>query len=53
VERSHLNKSRLIVGIVLIAIAALMFLFSSDYSTAGAIAIGVLGLVSVAISRRK
>jgi hypothetical protein len=51
---SQLNKSRLIVGIILIVIAVLMFLFvEGDYSTAGAIAIGVLGLVSIAISRRK
>jgi O-antigen ligase len=51
---SQLNKSRFIVGIVLVVIAALMFLFArGSYSTAGAIGIGVLGLVSIAISRRK
>jgi hypothetical protein len=44
--------SRFIVGIVLVAMAVLMFLFT-DYATSGAIAIGVLGLVSIAISRRK
>ena len=49
----RLNKSRLIVGIVLVVIAVLMFVFLREsYSTAGAIAIGILGLVSVAISRR-
>lgn len=45
-KSSQLNKSRMIVGIVLIVIAVLMFLFvNGDYSTAGAIGIGVLGLV--------
>jgi hypothetical protein len=51
---SQLNKSRFIVGIILIVIAVLMFLFAEwDYSTAGAIGIGILGLVSIAISKRK
>jgi len=51
---SQLNKSRFIVGIVLVVIAVLMFLFAKgDYSTAGAIGIGVLGLISIAISRRR
>ncbi len=50
---SQLNRSRFIVGVVLVVIAASMFLFvRADYSTAGAIAIGVLGLVSIAISKR-
>jgi hypothetical protein len=50
---SQLNRSRFIVGIILVATAVLMFLFGKgDYSTAGAIGIGVLGLVSIAISRR-
>lgn len=50
---SQLNKSRFMVGVVLVIVAALMFLFlRADYSTAGAIAIGILGLVSIAISRR-
>jgi hypothetical protein len=53
-ESSQLNKSRFIVGIILVAMAVLMFLFAQgDYSTAGAVGIGVLGLVSIAISRRK
>lgn len=51
---SHLSKPRFIVGIILVAIAVLMFLFATgDYSSAGAIAIGVLGLVSIATSRKK
>ncbi len=50
----QLNKSRFIVGIVLVVIAVLMFLFvKGDYSTAGVIAIGVLGLISIAISRKR
>ena len=50
----QLNKSRFIVGIILVVIAVLMFLFAKgDYSTAGVIGIGVLGLVSIAISRKK
>jgi hypothetical protein len=49
-----LGKSRLIVGVVLVVIAVLMFLFLREgYATAGAVAIGVLGLVSIAISRRR
>ncbi len=43
---SQLNKSRFVVGVVLVIVAALMFIFlKGDYSTAGAIAIGILGLV--------
>lgn len=53
-KSSQLNKSRFIVGIILVVIAVLMFLFpKGDYSTAGATGIGVLGLLSIAISRRK
>ncbi len=53
-KSSRLNKSRFIVGIILVIIAVLMFLFGNrDNSTAGAIGIGILGLVSIAISRRK
>ena len=49
-----MQKSRLIVGLILIVAAALMFVFGKGgYSTAGVIALGVLGLVSIAISRRK
>ncbi|MEK7324988.1 MAG: hypothetical protein AAB217_06995 [Chloroflexota bacterium] len=53
-KSSQLNKSRFVIGIVLVVIAVLMFLFAKgDYSTAGAIGIGVLGLISIAISRRR
>ena len=51
---SRLNSSRFIVGLVLIVIAVLLFLFANGgYSTAGAIGMGVLGLVSIAIARKK
>jgi len=53
-KSSHLNKSRFIVGLILVVIAVLILLFTKgDYSTAGAIGIGVLGLISIAISRRR
>jgi hypothetical protein len=43
----------LIIGILLVGIAVLMLLFArSTYATAGTIAIAVLGLVSIAISRK-
>ena len=49
-----MQKSRLIVGLILIAVAALLFVFGKgSYSTAGVIAIGLIGVVTVAISRRK
>ena len=53
-KNSGLNKSRFIVGLALVGVAVLMFLFGKgEYSTAGAIGISVLGLISVAVSRRK
>lgn len=53
-KSSQLSKSRFIVGLILVTIAVLMFLFGKgDYATAGSIAIGVLGLASIVISRRK
>lgn len=52
-DPSVLNRSRLIVGIVLVAIALLIFVFDQgSYATTGAIGLGVLGLISIAISRR-
>jgi hypothetical protein len=54
VRRTDMQKSRLIVGLILIAAAVLLFVFGKgSYSTAGVVALGVLGLVSIAISRRK
>ena len=53
-EKTDMQKSRLIVGLILIAAAFLLFVFGKgSYSTAGVIALLVLGLVSVTISRRK
>ena len=50
---SSLNRSRLIVGLALIIVAALMLVVGEGtFATAGAVALGVLGLVSIAISRR-
>jgi hypothetical protein len=49
-----MQTSRFIVGLVLITIAILIFLFAEgDYSTPAVIAVSMLGLVLVAISRRK
>jgi hypothetical protein len=51
---SNLQRSRLIVGLLLIMVAALLFVFGAgSSSTAGIVAIGVVGLIIVAISRRK
>lgn len=51
---SDLQQSRLIVGLLLIAVAAVLFLFGAgNFSTAGIIAFGILGLILVAVSRRK
>ncbi len=49
-----MHTSRFIVGLILIAIAVAIFLLGAgEYSTAGAVGLGVLGLVSVATSRKK
>lgn len=45
-------RSRFIVGLILVVIAALLYIFT-DFSTGGIIAIGVLGLISIAISRKR
>jgi hypothetical protein len=51
---SQLNTSRFIVGIVLVLVAVGLFIFAEEgSSTAGAIGIGILGLVTIAISRKK
>ena len=50
---SQLNDSRFIVGMVLVAAAALMVLFLGDDYTTGAAGIGILGVLSIATARRK
>lgn len=53
-EHTELNRSRLIVGIAMIAFAVFILVFAKgDYSIAGAVAFAVIGLVSIAISRRR
>jgi hypothetical protein len=53
VKGSALKRSRFIVGLVLVAVAALILLFTEgDARVPGAIALGVLGIVSIAVSRR-
>lgn len=49
-----LSQSRFWVGVILLVVAALMFLGRlGDIATAGAVAFAVLGLASIAISRRR
>ena len=49
-----MKTSRLVVGLVLVAAAVLLLLLGEgDSVTAGAVALGVLGLAAIAISRRK
>jgi hypothetical protein len=49
-----MKRSQLVVGLMLIAVAVLLLLLGEgDSATAGAVAFGVLGLVTIAISRRK
>lgn len=48
-----MNQSRLVVGVVLVLAAVLLFVFGrGSWSTAGMIALGMLGLIAIAISRR-
>ena len=48
-----MKTTRFIVGLILVAAAALLFLWGQGaYATSGAVALGVLGLVSLAISRK-
>lgn len=50
---SSYGRSRLVVGIILVLVAALMFLLGEGtFTTAGAVAPGVLGLASIAVSRK-
>lgn len=49
-----MQKSRFIVGLLLVAVAVVLLVFGADgYATAGAIAMGVLGITLIAISRRR
>jgi hypothetical protein len=49
-----MRKDRLIIGILCIALSAWMFLAgASGGTTAPAVAVAVLGIIMVAISRRK
>ena len=49
-----MRKDRLIVGVICLAVAAWIFLAGTDSGTiAPAITIAILGIVMVAISRRK
>ncbi|MBK8024661.1 MAG: hypothetical protein IPK19_25365 [Chloroflexi bacterium] len=51
--RSQLSQSRFIVGMSLVLVAVLMFVFGQGtFATAGAVAFAVIGVVSIAISRR-
>jgi uncharacterized membrane protein len=48
-----MNQSRFVVGLVLVLVAVVLFVFGrGSWSTAGVIALGVLGLITMAISRR-
>jgi hypothetical protein len=49
-----MKTSQLVVGLMLLVVAVLLLLLGEgDSATAGAVAFGVLGLVTIAISRRK
>jgi multisubunit Na+/H+ antiporter MnhC subunit len=49
-----MNTSRFIVGLGLIGAAMSLFLFDKgNSSTAGAVGLGILGLVSITISRKQ
>jgi hypothetical protein len=46
----RIQKPRFIIGLLLVAIAVLMFLLG-DYPVAGVAAVAVLGLISIATAR--
>jgi hypothetical protein len=49
-----MRTSRFVVGLILVGAAALLLVLGEGtYATAGVVALAVLGLVSIAISRRK
>jgi len=53
-ESSQLAKSRFVAGAILVVVAVLILLLAKGSCfTDGAVGIGLLGLVSTAISRRK
>jgi hypothetical protein len=47
------RKSRFLVGIALVALAALVLVLPENGSASGAAALGSLGLILIAISRRE
>lgn len=51
-KRIHLEKSRLMIGFLLLAFAAAMFFFS-DVTTTGIAVIGVLGVIAIVLSIRR
>jgi len=51
-KRINLEKSRLMIGLLLLAFAAIMFFFS-DVSSTGIAVIGVLGVIAVVLSIRR
>jgi multisubunit Na+/H+ antiporter MnhC subunit len=54
VQKAELDLSRLIVGLALVAVAVLLFVFGEgSEATAGAAALSILGIISIAISRTK
>jgi hypothetical protein len=51
-KRIHLEKSRLIIGLALLAFATVMFFFS-DVSSTGIAVIGILGAIAIILSIRR
>lgn len=52
-NHTQLNTSRLVVGLLLVIAAMLLFAVGGEtVATAGAVALLVLGLISIAIARR-
>ncbi len=53
-EKIHWDKPRLVIGLAMVLIAALFFVFArGEFSTTGLIAIAVLGIISIATARKK
>lgn len=52
-NRSQLSISRLMIGLLLVGTATLLMVVGREsFATAGAVALLVLGLISIAIARR-